>query len=243
MVYKPTYKTIGVQAILIEWQPQISREILDDILSFKEKLALQKNAQFLDFIVAYNSLTIIYKDEIVNANKAIKELQDLYENQVQIQKTKPFIWQIPVCYDIEFGLDLKIISEKVKLPINQIINLHSQTIYTVYFIGFLPGFLYLGGLNPQLFLERRANPRLKVAKGSVGIGGKQTGIYPSETAGGWHLIGKTPINFFDVSKEPPCFAKSGDGIQFQSVSKAAFYDIEKSVLANTYQIIKTPKND
>lgn len=243
MFHKPTYKTLGIQAILVEWQPQISKEILDDILSFKEKLVQQKNVEFLDFVVAYNSLTIIYKNEILQVNIAIKELKSIYENKVPKQKNKQFVWQIPVCYELEFGVDLESISKKINLPINQIIDLHSQTIYTVYFIGFLPGFLYLGGLNPQLFLERLANPRLKVPKGSVGIGGEQTGIYPSENAGGWHLIGKTPINFFDVSKEPPCFAKSGDGIQFQSVSKATFYEIKQSVLANTYQILKTPKND
>ena len=157
-------------------------------------------------------------------------------------KRTPFIWQIPVCYDVEFGKDLQEISNITNLEISEIIKLHSEKLYRVYFIGFLPGFCYLGGLNERLFLERKPNPRLHVAKGSVAIGGKQTGIYPAESAGGWNIIGKTPVDFFNVCLEHPCFVKAGDFIKFITVGKEEFFQIEKEVKDTSYEISKVLYN-
>lgn len=243
MVKEITYKPFGKQAILIEWTPIISDEILKDILHFKLKIEQQKECFFTDLIVGYNSLTIKFKNEFVDFYEVIKVLKSIYKIKNVTIKQENFVWEIPVCYDLQFGIDLEEISKKSKQTTEEIIRLHSEKIYTIYFIGFLPGFLYLGGLNEQLFFDRKPNPRLQVAKGSVSIGGKQTGVYPSNSAGGWNIIGKTPINFFDIKNENPCFAKAGDKIKFIPITLDTFYQLEKEVARNKYQISNTLLDD
>lgn len=234
-----TYTRFGTKAILIEWQAIINDKILDDILLFKNKIALNKTIECVDLIQGYNSLTIIYKNYITDFNAQILLLKSIYKTTLKVNPQKYYQWQIPVCYDITFGIDLKELSQKSNLEIDKIIHLHSSALYKIYFIGFLPGFLYLGGLHQQLFFDRKPNPRLNVAKGSVGIGGKQTGVYPNNSAGGWNIIGKTPVDFFDVEKENPCFAKAGDSIKFVSISLDEYHQTKKEIAQKTYQFTKT----
>ena len=163
-------------------------------------------------------------------------LASLYTIEHSQHSTTTNLWKVPVCYDVELGIDLEEISHTLKLSIQEIIDLHSQAIYTVYFIGFLPGFLYLGGLDNRLEIKRKSNPRLHVDKGSVAIGGSQTGVYPQDSAGGWNIIGKTPLSFFNLDHNNPCFAKPGDKIQFVPISLEEF-----KCLANQAPTIKHSK--
>ncbi|UAM97120.1 5-oxoprolinase subunit PxpB [Polaribacter litorisediminis] len=243
MINNLTYKPFGDNAILIEWETRIDEKILNDIMLFKEKISLENKHQFTDFIIAYNSLTLQYKNSIPDFKKEVERLQFIYNLEFESKQKERFLWEIPVCYDLKFGIDLEEISIKSNLAIEEIIKLHSEKIYTVFFIGFLPGFLYLGGLDKKLFFDRKENPRLHVSKGAVGIGGQQTGIYPSNAAGGWNIIGKTPIIFFDVKKANPCFAKPGDQIKFISISIEEYHQIEKEIIENSFQIFKTLQHD
>lgn len=238
-----TYKPFGNKAILIEWKAIIDAQILSDILSFKEKISTDKSLFITDVIMGYHSLTLVYKNEIINFDKEVAYLKLVAENKSELKKHPTFTWQIPVCYDESFGIDLQEISETKSISIPEIIQLHTSAIYKVYFIGFLPGFLYLGGLNSRLFMDRKPNPRLEVAKGAVAIGGKQTGVYPEKSAGGWNIIGKSPISFFNVNSQNPCFANPGDAIKFKSISLDIFYEIEEAVAANNYKIPKTLQHD
>jgi inhibitor of KinA len=235
----PTYKPFGKQAILIEWQQDIDTQILEDLLHFKEGIQKERTHLIVDFIVGYHSLTLKYKDNDFNYTDEITILQSIYKKDFTAIKTPRFLWEIPVCYDLEFGIDLEEMAQITRLSIDEIRTRHSAKIYTVFFIGFLPGFLYLGGLESDLFFDRKPTPRLKVPKGAVAIGGKQTGVYPSSSAGGWNLLGKTPINFFDVTKQQPCFAAAGDKIKFTPISLSEFHQLEKEVAENKYLISKT----
>ena len=238
-----SYKQFGEQAILVEWKAKISDEILKDILSFKNKIENNKETFYTDLIVGYNSLTIKYRNEFSDFFNEVEQLKCIYNSKEKVEKQSNFLWEIPVCYDMKFGVDLEEISEKSQLSIKEIIQLHSENIYSVFFIGFLPGFLYLGGLNEQLYFDRKPTPRLKVEKGSVAIGGKQTGVYPIESPGGWNIIGRSPINFFDIAKQNSCFSKSGDKIKFVPISIGEFYEVEEKIKQNTYQISKTLLDD
>ena len=242
MGHKTTYKPYGDSAILIDWHAEISISISNDILEFYKKIKDLKDKNIVEVIIGYSSLTIVFKKRITDYFKEVKSLKEVYNLKDISFKRTPFIWQIPVCYDVEFGKDLQEMSNITKLEISEIITLHSEKLYRVYFIGFLPGFCYLGGLNERLFLERKPNPRLHVAKGSVAIGGKQTGIYPAESAGGWNIIGKTPVDFFNVCLEHPCFVKAGDFIKFITVGKEEFFQIEKEVKDTSYEISKVLYN-
>jgi inhibitor of KinA len=189
-------------------------------------------------------LLIIYKSSEIKFTDFKNELQSIYEENNfsadELEKNKT-IWEIPVCYDVEFGIDLPFLSAEKKLSIKELISIHSNAIYTVYGIGFLPGFLYLGGLSEKLHHPRRDTPRLEVPKGAVAIGGNQTGIYPQISPGGWQIIGKTPISVFDAKRELPCLIKPGDEIKFKSISKDEFDIIKLDFSAEIYELKKGKK--
>ncbi|WP_442267503.1 5-oxoprolinase subunit PxpB [Tenacibaculum sp. ZS6-P6] len=233
------FKRLGEKAILIEWNSEVQPSLIDEITSFKNEILDKKIDQIQDFIIGYTSLVIKYKEEIIGFSDEIVALQKIYSEKEEVRKETKFIWEIPVCYHVDFGFDLPEMSKQLNVSIKELIDIHSTTLYTVHFIGFLPGFLYLGGLNTKLFIQRKATPLLKVPKGAVAIGGKQTGIYPEESAGGWQIIGKTPINFFNANKTIPCFAKAGDKIRFKSITKEEFISLAQSISEGSYELHKT----
>jgi KipI family sensor histidine kinase inhibitor len=126
--------------------------------------------------------------------------------------------EIPVCYEHDCAPDIALLAEHCQLSVEQVIERHSQVNYAVYFLGFKPGFAYLGDLDAKLHMHRKATPRLNVPAGSVGIGGAQTGIYPQSTPGGWQVIGRTPLKLFDPTLESPCLLQPGDTIRFKPIS-------------------------
>lgn len=243
MQNKPTYKRFGEKAILIAWNTEISVAVSEDILRFQNKILKDKKEHILDIIAAYTSLIIVFKEEIKDFEKIVLELQTIYEAVFLSVKIQKYIWEIPVCYHNEFGIDLQEMAQHSGLETSEIIKIHSEKIYNIHFIGFLPGFLYLGGLDKRIYFNRKENPRLKVPKGSVAIGGKQTGIYPTETSGGWQIIGKSPVNFFNINNKQPCFAKAGDFVKFTSISKSVYHLLKKEVDDNLYKLSKTLYDD
>jgi len=232
--YILSYKPFGKKAILIEWPSEINAEILKDIVSFKDRIEQEVNLQ--DIVVGYNSLLLVSTFEIEEVQEKILFLKEWYTQLIERIQPEINHWEIPVCYDASFGVDLGLISKEKNLSAEEIVHLHTNTIYTVFFIGFLPGFLYLGGLNSRLNMPRKNTPRLQVSKGSVAIGGEQTGVYPTSSSGGWNIIGNSPVSFFDLKKEAPCFAKTGDKITFKSVSLSEYRELEKAIKTNNYQI-------
>ncbi|GMN09004.1 5-oxoprolinase subunit PxpB [Croceitalea sp. MTPC9] len=217
--YPITVKDFGKKAILVEWPIEIEEGILNDIIRFKTILKNQFK-EGLEFVPAYNSLTIISSNDSFDLQDFKNELPRLYSDRKITVKTNKFLWKIPVCYDNEFGIDLEEVASHLKTSITELIESHSSYEYTVYGIGFLPGFMYLGGLPKSLETKRKKTPRLKVAKGAVGLAGKQTGIYPQESPGGWNIIGNCPIPIFNVDSEKPCFVQVGDKIKFESITRA-----------------------
>jgi len=226
-IYPITTKPYGANAILIEWPKEVAPEILNDILQFINHLKSHcLNGTEWEFIPAYNSLTLIHRTSEVHHDEMSTTLQKWYMRKGESVLPQRFLWQIPVCYDLEFGIDLTAVAVSLGISKEEIISLHTKTPYTVYGIGFLPGFMYLGGLPKALEVDRKKVPRLKVRKGSVGLAGKQTGIYPQESPGGWNIIGSCPIPIFNRKKENPCLVTVGDQIQFFEISRAE-YDLRK----------------
>lgn len=129
---------------------------------------------------------------------------------------------IPVCYGGEFGPDLDAVAAQVRIAPDEVVARHVGAEYSVAMLGFAPGFPYLLGLDPTLHLPRRATPRTRVAAGSVAIGGAQTGIYPRELPGGWHLLGRTPLTLFDPNREQPCSLAPGDRVRFRAIDAVEF---------------------
>lgn len=125
--------------------------------------------------------------------------------------------EIPVRYGGEDGPDLTALAKQKNMSVTELVERHTAPVYTVYFIGFQPGFPYLGGLTPDLYAPRHATPRLSVPAGSVGIGGEQTGIYPFASPGGWQLLGRTNLPLFNLDNEPPTLLQAGDTLKFVAI--------------------------
>ena len=212
-------------------------EILNDIRIFVAKIESKNNENILELNFIYCSLLIIYNSKNNCFNEIKNTLISLYANEENVPvKSEKILWHIPVCYDEKFGIDLSYLSSEKKLSVEKIISLHSSVDYTVYGIGFLPGFLYLGGLSNKLYFPRRNSPRLNVPKGAVAIGGNQTGIYPQSSPGGWHIIGNTPISLFDVKKETPCVITPGDEIRFKAITKEEYEVIKIAQEQGNYEL-------
>ncbi|GAA4282269.1 5-oxoprolinase subunit PxpB [Gaetbulibacter aestuarii] len=230
------YKPYGDPAILVEWEKKIDRNILMDILSLKAEIQNSNIKQIIELKHTYNSLIISYDSKIINLNHEIAYIDKIYNNtKKQVKKTSK-LWKIPVCYEAEFGIDLDVLARSKNRSKQAVIKTHTAAPYLVYFIGFLPGFLYLGGLPEELHMARKSAPELKVPKGAVAIGGNQTGVYPIESPGGWHIIGNTPVNFFDVEKDRPCFAEPGDQVMFVPVDKKKYHDVKILVESGVYEL-------
>ena len=142
--------------------------------------------------------------------------------------------EIPTAYGGEFGPDLELVAQHNNLSAAEVVQIHSDTRYLIYMIGFMPGFPYLGGMSPRIATPRKTTPRLKLPAGSVGIAGNQTGIYPAESPGGWQIIGRTPLELFRPTREPPAILQAGDYLTFVSVTPEEFAVIEEAVRDGTY---------
>ena len=135
--------------------------------------------------------------------------------------------EIPVCYEPEFALDIDDVARHTQLSASEIVDLHSKGKYRVACIGFVPGFTFLAGLPKNLATPRRDLPRKAISPGSVGIGGAQTGIYPSRSPGGWNLVGRTPLKLFDPAKNPPSLLHPGDRVRFRAITRQEFAAIDE----------------
>jgi inhibitor of KinA len=239
-----TVKRFGPNALLLEWIGKDSTEILFDVLGFSKFLKehFLCNSQW-ELVPIYNSLTIINtidSEVFVLIGNKLYEWYSAYPGP-EILETKH--WELPVCYDSEFGLDLEEVSRLLGMEKEELIKLHGAYNYRVFGLGFLPGFLYLGGVPDQLQIPRKASPRMSIPKGSVGLAGFQTGIYPQSSPGGWNIIGNCPVNLFDASQNPPCFINPGDTVKFIAVSRAAYDLYRLEVEVGVYDYNKKFSND
>lgn len=166
-------------------------------------------------------LHALFRDAGTKALDPDLRRDDEQKNAVALRETARTV-EIPVCYGHEYGLDLDTVAEHAGLSRDDVIARHTAAEYAVAMLGFAPGFPYLLGLDPALRMPRRATPRTRVPAGSVAIGGAQTGIYPRELPGGWHLIGRTPRVLFDPAREPPCLLAPGDHVRFRAIKADEF---------------------
>lgn len=198
----------------ISWPTEISEKILTEIISFKSMIKEKYRSELKDCVSGYHNLSLLFYRPY-DKSAVVNELQSLYGKIDAKKGVLSTLWKIPVYYN---GKDLENFSSSLNISTDEIISLHSNKKYLIHFYGFMPGFLYLGGLDPKLHYPRKENPDRTVPAGSVAIGGKQTGIYPMESPGGWHIIGSCPVKFFDPNSNPAVWAKEGDKISFYRVT-------------------------
>ena len=219
----------------IQFEQKICPEVNSRISAFVKtfEYIAKDIAGVLEVLPTYCSVSI-YFDEAICQISLLKDLAQKALQKSEEEKTESTdsarTITIPVCYeDQEFAPDLEKVALHAKLSKEEVIKLHSSSDYLIYMMGFLPGFPYLGGMNPQLETPRLETPRTKIPAGSVAIGGAQTGLYPVESPGGWNIIGRTPLRLFDVKRKPFFLYEAGDKIRFLPITREEFENFDESL--------------
>ncbi len=242
MPKKPAISHFGECGILLQWDFDFSPENLKVLLSAKAKIERLLENRDVEVLNTYTALLLIYPIAATTRFSDYKQLQEMdfstFENIVIAQR----LVEIPVCYDTCFGLDLEFLASEKKVSIEALVAMHTEPIYTVYFIGFLPGFPYLGGLDKRLAFPRKKTPRSRIEKGAVGIAENQTGIYPQASPAGWQIIGNCPLTLFNPVADKPCLLKAGDQIRFKSIGKQEHETIKKAVPSGDYKLQTSTEN-
>lgn len=217
---------LGENALTIEFGNEISENLNLQVRKLESYFARNNFQGFIETVPAYASLSIFYNVFKVRKNfpqfaTAFKAVENLAENALQnleeIPENAPRVIEIPVCFDAKFAPDLDFVAEHNNLKPEKIIEIFTAKTYRVFMLGFLPGFAYMGEVDARIAAPRRQNPRLEVPKGSVGIAGNQTGIYPLASPGGWQIIGKTEIELFTPEAANPTFLQAGDLVKFYEI--------------------------
>ena len=215
---------IGDCGIVCDFGNEVNRSININVIKLfhhvkKEFLKGNLNG-ILNYTPSYNKLIINFDLEKINSSKIVDFLNSVDFSKLKLSQNSNK-WTIPICYDFE--MDLGNISKTLKMDKDEIINIHLNTDFFVYMVGFIPGHPFMGDLDSKLFLNRLKTPRVKIPPGSVGIVEKFCNIYPYESPGGWNIIGRTSIKLFDKKNESnPSLLSPGDSVKFKLVSKKEF---------------------
>ncbi len=210
------YFRYSAYSLLLEWPASMSHDMLQVINAHIQAITSLDITGVNEIVPGYHSI-MIYFDTSTNTHESLIDIIEELNITKATSHENSDITIIEVTYGGAVGPDLATVAETLGLTESEVIALHADTVYDIHFIGFLPGFLYLGGLDKKLSIPRRSNPRTKVPAGSVALAAGQTGVYPSDSPGGWHIIGKTDHQLFNPSNDPPCDFTSGMKIQFKSI--------------------------
>ena len=234
MEYPFTYRIfpLGDSALTIDFGNTINETINKEVLALFHSLKQQDFPGIKEMIPAYSSLSIFYDVPALRQNIPSKisvyewmkeKLENLLRTAILTEAVEGRRIRMPVCYNNEYGTDMNKLAEMKNLSKEEIIQLHTGIKYRVYMLGFLPGFPYLGKTDKRIAAPRKNQPEL-VMSGSVALAGRQTGIYPMNSPGGWYVIGRTALKLFDVQKKDVTLLKPGDEVEFFSITKEEYLE-------------------
>jgi inhibitor of KinA len=212
----------GDAALLVELPARIDPAVSSRAVALARAVRSRCGASVRDVVVGYCSVTVYFDPLHVDATALEAEVRQTAKALPDGAIEQGALIDVDVCYGGEFGPDLADVAALAKATEEEVVALHSQTTYRVYVVGFVPGFPYMASVHPRLALPRRATPRTRVPAGSVAIAAGQTGIYPMETPGGWHLIGRTRMKPYDESRAQPFLFNPGDRVRFHAVNRLEF---------------------
>ena len=229
--------TAGDSSVLIQFGNTIDPEINYRISATVQMMRQQHIIGVTDIIPAFCSLLINYDPRVISCAEIKERMEGILKMEIKAGAKRKKVYEIPVCYGGAYGPDIQNIADHAGLSVEEVIDIHTSRDYLIYMLGFLPGFTYLGGLDERIHTPRLANPRIKIAAGSVGIGGSQTGIYPMDSPGGWQLMGMTPVKTYDPEREVPILVEAGDYIRFVRVNEEEYKRIKELVDRGEYQCV------
>jgi inhibitor of KinA len=216
------------QAVLVYLGGEIGLPSHERVLHFLQLLQKHPPKWLRNIQPAYTSLMLTFDPCLTDHDEVEATLRQFEARAAKIPHRKPRLIEIPVCYGEDFGPDLNDVADFCRLPKSEVIQCHTAQNYLAYFLGFVPGFAYLGDLPESLVTPRLDSPRKNVPPGSVGIAGRQTGIYPFATPGGWRLIGRTPLPMFRASRKPMTAISVGDEVRFKAITQKEFRKLEEA---------------
>ena len=224
---KPTISPVGDRAISIDFgqviDPTINRHIRQTIERIK---ALQLEG-IIELVPTYCALLVEYDAMLYSYSEICNIIEPtLEEGMTDTTNELVTVVEVPTVYGGEFGPDLSFVASHNHLSEDEVISIHSGTDYLVYMLGFIPGFTYLGGMDSCIATPRLSSPRTLIPAGSVGIAGEQTGTYPSDSPGGWQIIGRTPVTMYDMSKAQAALLKAGDYVRYVPIDESEFHRIK-----------------
>lgn len=228
-------KPVGDQAILCEFGREIAEGTNDKVHALSECIKRKKIHGVTEVLPTYGSLLVFYNASVISYARLKKAIGRYRVSKaakaLQVKKTL----LVPCLYGKEYGPDLEQMSAELALEQSEIMDIHQSADYKIYMLGFLPGFVYLGGLDKRIHMPRLDVPRTKIPAGSVGIGGNQTGVYPMESPGGWRLIGRTPLDFYNPDTDPPVLCHAGEYIRFVSITEKEYVAIRRDIKNGVYK--------
>jgi KipI family sensor histidine kinase inhibitor len=221
----PLIRDASDHSLLVSFGEEISEEAHRGVRHAFYALTQRPVPGVLGLHPGYASIVVTYDPRVLNAAEAHEAVTDRIAGDAGAPPPSGFRMEIPVCYGGDLGPDLDEVARESGLEPDDVVRLHAGGDYLVYFLGFSPGFPYLGGMSPRLAAPRRGTPRTRVPAGSVAIGGSQTGVYPLATPGGWQVIGRTPLVLFDPKAEPPALLALGDRVHFTPITRKRFEQV------------------
>jgi inhibitor of KinA len=216
----------GDAALLVEWPARIDPETSGRAVGLADTLRARPDNRIRDVVVGYCTVTVYFDPLALDAASLEAELWQLARETGAAVAVDKGVVEVPVCYGGEYGPDLADVAAFAGTSQEEAIAIHCGPVYRVYVVGFVPGFPYMAPVDPRIALPRRSMPRTRVPAGSVAVAAGQTGIYPSETPGGWHLIGRTRLRPYDPSRAEPFAFRPGDRVRFRPIDRVEF---ERSV--------------
>jgi KipI family sensor histidine kinase inhibitor len=232
---EPRFLPSGDTALVVEFGDRIDRRLSAAVTGLAERIRVADLGGVTETVPTFRSLLVHYDPLVTSAERLTGLISGLIEGRAAEQSSGR-LWRIPACHDPAFAPDLAEVAAKAGLTPDEAIALHQAERYHVYMVGFVPGFPYLGDLPEALQLPRRENPRVKVPAGSVAIAASLTAVYTTESPGGWHLIGRTPVPLFDLRAVPPALLRPGDAVLFEPIPKAEFERIARAVENDDYAL-------
>lgn len=221
-------RQISEQSFMIYFNPEINEYTFNQVNAMKDYINSLEHPFIKELLPSYRAILVYFDGIEIKYESLIEELKlnEFHFENMQGQSQRKII-NIPVLYGGEWGPDLDLVAEHNKLTPEEVVRKHTESFYLVYMIGFMPGFPFLGGLDKALHTPRKAEPRLKIPAGSVGIANNQTGLYPEDSPGGWQIIGQTPIKVFDLNRDPKILYQPVDKIKFYAINEEQFLHIKK----------------
>jgi inhibitor of KinA len=229
----PQFLPAGDTALVVQFGEVIDPKINQRVVRLKSALASAELEGVVDLVPTFRSLLIHY-DPLKTSQADLREAVTARLNETGVAKGTRRRWSIPVCYEGAHAPDLASVAEAMSISEDEVVRRHSDHRFDVFMMGFLPGHPYLGILPEEFNLPRLTEPRVKVPPRSISVAQRQTTIYTIECPGGWHLIGQSPVEFFDFAQDPPILLSAGDQVEFDPISAKAYVELRERVASGDY---------